>query len=129
MPYQKPASGSADTFIVREKSALFYNPDSIQLKKIQEVLTKDLFETEEHNCFYLARNARIVLKKYWPKLKTFEITNDRYVLYIKNDKSQKIIDLDTLGDMCGLILFDGVKDPEPADMMNVDTALDFYFRK
>jgi hypothetical protein len=31
--------------------------------------------------------------------------------------------------MCGIFLFDGKKEPELADMMNIDTALGFYFEK
>jgi hypothetical protein len=75
------------------------------------------------------RNARMVLKKYWPKVRIIETSKARYLLFIKADKSKKCIDLNSKNDICGIFLFDNKKDPELIDMMNVDTALEFYFNK
>jgi hypothetical protein len=36
--------------------------------------------------------------------------------------------LDTKEEMFGILLFDRKKEPELVDMMNIDTALGFYFR-
>ena len=127
--YKKPASSFNDTLVITNSSAVFYNPDSLQLDKIKAVLKKENYETEVHNCFYLMRNARIELKKYWPAIHIVETTTNRYLLFIKKDKSKTCIDLNSNGDMCGLFLFNGKKEPELADMMNIDTALGFYFTK
>lgn len=127
--YKKPPSSFNDTLIVDKKSALFYNPDSLQLEKIKAITPKNLYETDVHNCFYLMRNARMVLKKYWPQIHIIESSKVRYLLFIKENKSKTCIDLNTKGDMCGIILFDKVQDPELCDMMNIDTALRFYFAK
>ena len=74
------------------------------------------------------RNARMVLKKYWPHIHIIETSEYRYLLFIRADNSQTCIDLDTQQDMCGILLFDRKKEPELIDMMNVDTALGFYFK-
>ena len=110
-------------------SAVFYNPDSLQLDKIKAISKKDNFDTEVHNCFFLMRNARNVLKKYWPGIHISETKTHRFLLFVKKDKTRICIDLNSNGDMCGIYLFDGKKEPELADMMNIDTALGFYFKK
>jgi len=126
--YKKPSSSFSDTLVINKVSAVFYNPDSSQLNKIQAITKKELYETDVHNCFYLMRNARMVLKKYWPHVHIIETSEYRYLLFIKADNSQTCIDLDTQQDMCGILLFDRKKEPELIDMMNVDTALGFYFK-
>jgi hypothetical protein len=127
--YKKPPASFNDTLVIINMAAVFYNPDSLQLDKIKAISKKENYETEVHNCFYLMRNARIVLQKYWPKIHIIETKKNRYLLFIKRDKNKTCIDLNSNGDMCGIFLFDGKKEPELADMMNIDTALGFYFDK
>ena len=124
--YKKPSSSFSDTLVINRISAVFYNPDSLQLNKMQAITNKELYETDVHNCFYLMRNARTVLKKYWPQIHIIETCEYRYLLFIKADNRQTCIDLDTKEDMCGILLFDRKKEPELIDMMNIDTALGFY---
>jgi hypothetical protein len=126
---KKPPGSFSDTLIIHFPAAVFYNPDSLQLLKIKEITAKNEYETEVHNCFYLMRNARMVLKKYWPQIHIIEAPANRYLLFVKKDKSKTCIDLNTKGDMCGIFLFDPEKEPELIDMMNIDTALGFYFKK
>ncbi len=125
----KPPSSFSDTLIIDSPSAVFYYPDSLQLEKIKGTIEKNAFASEEHNCFYQMRNARTVLKKFWPQIRVIETSRTRFLLFIKKDKIQTLVDLNSKGDMCGLFLFDGKKEPELADMMNIDTALGFYFSR
>jgi hypothetical protein len=127
--YKKPPASFNDTLIINNMSAVFYNPDSLQLAKIKAISKKEIYETEVHNCFFLMRNARIVLKKYWPKIHIIETKTTRYLLFRMSEKRKTCIDLNSQGDMCGIFLFDGKKEPELADMMNIETALGFYFDK
>ena len=127
--YKKPPSSFNDTIIITGKSAVFYNSDSLQLKKIKAIISNIDYENDIHDCFYQMRNARMVIKKYWPKIHIIETSATRYLLFIKADKTKTCIDLDSRGDMCGIFLFDGKKEPELVDMMNIDTALGFYFAK
>lgn len=128
-PYKKPTSNFSDTLVISNTSAVFFNPDSSQLGRIKTVLKKDEYETEVHNCFYLMRNAQRVIKQYWPRVHIIEISKVRYLLFVRTDKSKILVDLNTKNDMCGIFLFNGRKDPELIDMMNIDTALEFYFGK
>jgi hypothetical protein len=127
--YKKPPASSNDTLIITGSTAVFYNPDSLQREKIKEISSPKDFGTTDHNCFYLMRNARMVLKKSWQAIRIVETSANRYLLFVKADKTRTCIDLNNKGDMCGLFIFDGKKNPEPVDMMNIDTALGFYFEK
>ena len=127
--YKKPPSSFNDTLVINNVSAVFYNPDSLQLDKMKSILRKEEYDTEVHNCFYLMRNARNVMKRYWPRINIIETSRARYLLFVKADKSNVCLDLNTKNDMCGIFLFDMKKNPELVDMMNIDTALRFYFKK
>lgn len=125
----KPPSSFLDTVIVEYPTAVFYHPDSAQLKKIKAVTEKMIFEGTLHDCFYQMRNSRMVLKKYYPKVAIREIENARYIHFKMINGSDEIVDLNTKNDPCGLLIFDGRKSPQLVDMTNVDTELGFYFSK
>ena len=125
----KPPSSFADTLVIQNPSAVFYNPDSVQLDQIRAINKKMVFESLEHDCFYQMRNARLVLQKYWPQIRVVETSKARYLTFIKADKTKTTIDLNSKNDICGIFLFDSKQDPELIDMMNVDTELGFYFKK
>jgi len=119
----------SDTIKIKSAAAVFFYPDSMQLEKMRVSMDSMIFKSTDHECFYLMKNARTSLKVNWPKVQIFDASKVRYLLFIKEDKSQICIDLNTKNDMCGLFLFNQVKDPLEADMANIDTALDFYFLK
>jgi len=125
----KPPSNYPDTLLIEEKAAVFFYPDSIQLKKIEEITDKTVFESTTHESFYQMRNSKIVLAKDWPSVKIIEAKNTRYLLFRKSNADTVVIDLDTKNDAYGLFLFDDIKDPRFADMMNIDTELFRYFSK
>src|SRR6185503_7639663 len=118
--YRKPASGFNDTLVITMKAAVFYNPDSLQLEKIKSVSKKMIFDNDVHDCFYQMRNARMVLKTYWPQVHIIEASAVRYLLFIRKGIPSACIDLDSRNEMCGIYLFDPVKDPQFIDMMNID---------
>lgn len=126
---KKPGSSFSDTIIVAANSAVFYNPDSLQMQKIKAINEKDIFDMITHDCHYQVQNAHEVLKKYWPKIKIIEASRARYLLFVKKDKRELCIDLNNKNDICGLFLFDGKKDPVLTDMPNIDTDLGFYFSR
>lgn len=125
----KPPGSFSDTITINFPAAVFYNPDSLQLERIKSILKKMEFESIVHECYYQMRNARMSLKNYWPQIRIIEASKARYLLFIKSDKSKIYIDLDTKNDICGLFLFNQVKNPLLADMPNIDTELELYFRK
>ena len=124
---EKPPSSFEDTVIVDRESAVFYNPDSLQLEKIKRVNNKMVYETMIHDCYYMMQNARKVIRKQWPGVRIVEVMKASHLLFIKKDKSKICINLNAKNNICGLFLFDPKKDPEPVDMPNIDTFLGFYF--
>jgi hypothetical protein len=127
--HSKPASSFSDTIIIDLPSAVFYNPDSLQLEKIKSATDTMIFQSTMHESFYQMRNSRMVLKQYYPHIKITEVKNARYLLFKKATGENDLIDLNTKNDPCGLLIFNGKKAPRLVDMTNVDSELGFYFSK
>ncbi len=125
----KPPSSYPDTLLITSSSAVFFIPDSAQLEKIRIIYEKNIFESMVHENFYQMRNARIILKKYWPQINIVETSKARYLLFIKAGNTKTYIDLDRQRNIYGIYIFDPGKEPELIDMMNIDTMLGFYFKK
>jgi hypothetical protein len=126
---RKPPSSFSDTITFGFPAAVFYNPDSLQLKKIEAITDAMIFKSTMHDCFYQMRNSRIVLKQYYPAIKITEVKNARYLLFEKANGQKECIDLNTQNDPCGIFIFDGFKKAQLVDMMNIDSELGFYFSK
>ncbi len=125
--YQKPPATNNDTLLIDTRSAIFFNPDPVQLDKIKEITPPNIFDSNTHDCFFQMRNARMVIKKSWQQLKVIETSTARFLLFKKADNTVTTLDLNAKGDMCGILLFDPAKEPQLVDMTNIDTALRFYF--
>lgn len=125
----KPPSSFTDSITIHFPAAVFYNPDSLQLQQIKLVTDSVIFESTMHEFFYQQRNAHIVLKKYYPQLKIYEVKHARYLLFKKEGGKTETIDLNQKNDACGLFVFDGHKEPLAIDMTNADSQLGFYFSK
>ncbi len=123
----KPPSSFSDTVIVDCESAVFFNPDSLQMERIKSVNERNVYATITHDCYYMMQNARNVIRKYWPHIRIVEVVKARYLLFVKTDKNRICIDLNAKNDICGLFLYDPKKSPELVDMPNIDTFLKFYF--
>jgi len=126
---RKPGSSFNDTLIISQKSAIFYTADSLQSEKIKTVNEKSIFESLEHDCLFQMMYARKVFNAHWKQITIIENSRARFLLFLKKNKTRTIIDLNAENDICGIFLFDGENEPELADMMNIDTALGFYFNK
>lgn len=127
--YQKPGSTYQASLHVNQSAAVFYHPDSLQLLQIKEAMDSSIYDSNMHELFYQIRNARLVIKKYWPEIKIIESKNVRFLVFHKKDGEEINIDLDNKYDTYGLLLFNQIKDPELADMTNIETVLSNYFTK
>lgn len=124
----KPPSSYQDTLKIKVAAAVFFYPDSAQLKKVKDTLDTSVYKAIMHDYFYQTRNGRKVVRESWPALTIIDAKSCRYLLFVKRDESCKCIDLDAKGDLYGILLFDGKKDPVLVDMPNIKTALGFYFK-
>lgn len=123
----KPPTFYTDTLTIDFPAAVFYYPDSIQLKKIERVMGKGVFDATMHEYDSQFRVSHAALKKEWPSVRIIEARSARYLRFIKMDKEEVLVDLNTKGDPYGLVIFNRVKNPQPVDMMNADTQLYYYF--
>lgn len=123
----KPPTIFPDTLTIDSQAAVFYYPDSLQLKKIRAGSDTSKFDAVMHEYFYLFRYIHDILKKYWPGINVVEAKNFRYLLFIKADNSRKIIDLDTKYDPYGFLVFDPQKDPSQLELTNAASEIGFYF--
>lgn len=126
---QKPAGSFLDSITIDFPAAVFYHPDSLQLDKIKAITDSMIFESAMHESFYQMRNARIVLKKYYPHVKIVEVKKTRFILFKTAGGTIERIDLNTKDDAFGLFIFDGNKPSRFVDMTNIDSELGFYFSK
>ncbi len=125
----KPPSSYNDTLSIDFPSAVFYNPDSLQLEKMWAITDSGIMESQLHECYFLMRSSRFSLQSNWPEIKIIELKNARFLLFKHIDGEREYIDLDTRNDPCGILLFDGRKKARLADMANIDSELAFYFEK
>ena len=128
-PKLKPGSTYQDTLRIKNINAVFFSPDPVQLGKIRSVTDSIVFVSNQHDCFFQMRNSSIVIKKYYRQVKIVEAKNVRYLLFEMKNGTKEIIDLDSNYDPCGVYLFNGIKKPVLADMPNIETALDKYFKQ
>ncbi len=124
----KPPSATSDTLRIEGSAAVFFYPNSVQLEKVKDSLDTSVYKAIMHDYFYQMRNGRKVVRESRPALTIIDARNYRYLLFVKRDNSRKCIDLNAKGDLYGILLFDGKKDPVLVDMPNIKTALGFYFK-
>lgn len=126
---KKPASSFIDTLQITGTAAVFFNPDSIQWQQLKKNTDPQVFDSNQHDCYYQQRNARIVIKKDWRQVKITEAVNKRFLHFISPNQAGVVIDLNGKNDWCGILLFKEGKQPQLVDMTNIETALYDYFGK
>ena len=125
----KPGSSFQDTLHVKLRSAIFYEPDSLQLATIKEVTPKNVYESSMHEYEYQFRNAKNLLNLYWKDVKILEAKNIRYLHFYLLDGGKQTIDLDKFNDAFGLFVFDPTKPPRPIEMTNAGSLIPDYFER
>ena len=125
----KPPSSFDDTLTIKTSAAVFFKPDSVQLQKIKEVNKPMVFASLTHDCHFQMRYSRNVLSKEYPQIKIINTDKARYLFFVKEDKSDTCIDLNKNNDICGVYIFNRLKNPQLMDMTNAETELEFYFKK
>lgn len=91
------------------------------------MLKDRLYESLTHDCLFESKYARAVIRRERPALPMLDVVANRWLVFRKKDGGRRTIDLNAINDLCGVFLFDGVKDPVRADMPNIETQLWFYF--
>lgn len=122
-----PDAAQADSLVVDSAEVIFFSQDSLRLASSKAVLAERQFKSLMHDCAFETKYARSVIQRDRPALPVVDISANRWLVFRKKDGGRKTIDLNTIKDLCGVFLFDGVKDPIRADMPNIASQLWFYF--
>lgn len=88
-----------------------------------------IFESLTHDCFYQMRNASQVVEKNWPDISVRLASKIRWLVFRKKNGVESIIDLNANNDICGIYLFDPARSPVRINMTNIDSELNFYFKR
>jgi hypothetical protein len=126
---KKPGSSFMDTLIVKGSAVIFYNPDTLQLKKIEVVNIPMVFKSMVHEYYYQQKTAKVDLKNIWPRIQLYDIKNYRFIKFIYRNNNVLVIDLNNINDISGIIVFNGIKQPEQVDMMSFVNDATYYFDK
>ena len=119
----KPPSSNADTLWVKKPAAIFFQPDSLQMLAIRSNMDTTVYKSQVHELFYQMRNARLVIREFYPAISIIETNRHRFISCWIDATHSTVIDLNQMHDISGIILFDG-KYPTPvSDMMNIETEL------
>jgi hypothetical protein len=114
---------------VKQRSAIFYEPDSLQLAKIKALTIKTVFESSIHEFEYQFINAKKLLKLHWKDVSMVEVRKFRYLHFFLSDGKTETIDLDKNGDAFGLFVFDPSKSPRLIEMTNAESLIPDYFER
>lgn len=128
-PFIKPPASSSDTLTIDSKAAIFYYPDSLQLRKMRAGSDTAKFDAQMHEYFYLFKFLHASLKESWPHLPIIDAKNVRYLLFKKKDGNSEVIDLDKKLDPYGLFIFDPQKSPVQPELSNAGSEIGFYFNR
>lgn len=119
----KPTSSNADTLWVKKPAAIFFQPDSLQMLAIRSNMDTTVYKSQVHELFYQMRNARLVMREFYPAISIIETNQHRYISCWIDATHLTVIDLNQLHDISGIILFDGRHPTKVSDMMNIETEL------
>ena len=122
----KKAVITSDTLTIDTKSAVFFQPDSLQIKKrMQEVGEKD-FRAGMDDYIYSINTSAEYLEKQG--LTVVDAKGKKILKFITEDKKFHLIKLDTLQELWGMYLFDPTKKPYYADMTMIEDDYKNYFK-
>jgi hypothetical protein len=124
---QKPGSSFNDTVLVQPFSAVFFEPDPLQLEKLKAISDSGIFGATMHDYFFQTRNAKNFLQQFKPMLKVVPVKEARFLLFCKTNNAASVVDLDKY-EAKGMFVFNGIKDPVLIDMTNVETQVSDYFK-
>ena len=124
---EPPQQRQSDTLVITSKTAVFYEPDSIQIAKRKKEIGEENFRIGFDDYAFSVNSSIEFLEK--EKLPVVDAKDKKYLKFIKANRTSRIIKIDSLADLWGIYLFDPSKEPYSADMTIMDEEFEQYFRK
>lgn len=122
----KAPPSSTDTLSIDQKTAVLYQPDSLQMeKRMKQVGEEDFRAGADDYIYYMNTSAEYLQKQGIPVL---DAKNRKYLKFVMADRKVQLIKLDTLQELWGIYLFDPMKKPHYADIIDMETDYKNYFK-
>ena len=122
----KEIEGNSDTLMIDTKAAVFFQPDSLQMKKrMKEVGERDFRAGADDYIYYINISAKYLEKQ---GLIVMDAKGKKYLKFVKSDKKEQVVRLDTLNDLWGMYLFEPQKKPHYADIIEIENDYKNYFK-
>jgi len=116
---------SSDTITVKSDVALFYYPDSTSLDTLRNELNEKTYKEAINDYNHFMGLASVYFDSV--KLKRLTTNRGKVLKFVRQDKSEFIIDTKTLVDFWGVILFNKNFKPKLIDITIIDLEYNRYF--
>lgn len=116
----------SDTLVIDRRAAVFYQPDSLQMKKRMKQVGEADFRAGADDYLYSVNTSAEYLEKQG--LPVLDAKNKKYLKFVSAGKLVQLIQLDTLKELWGIYLFDPKKKPYAADMTIIEDEYKSYYQ-
>ena len=122
----QPFPLDTDTLTIDRKTAVFYQPDSLQMeKRMKKVGEADFRAGADDYIYYVNTSAEYLEKEGLPVL---DAKNKKYLKFVLANKRVQVIKLDTLEELWGMYLFDPKKKAYAADITIIEDEYKSYYK-
>lgn len=116
----------SDTLTIDGRSAVFFQPDSLQMEeRMKKVGEKDFRAGADDYIYYINISAEFLEKQGLPVMNA---KGKKYLKFVTSDKKVELVKLDTLSELWGMYLFDPEKKPHYADIVEIEEDYKNYFK-
>ncbi len=117
---------SKDTLVVEKRSAVLFQPDSLQIEKRMKAAGEENFRAgADDYLYYLNESAEFLKKK---GITVVEARDRKFIKFVSPDKDVRLVRLDTLKELWGIYFFEPNKKPYQADMVMIEDEYASYFK-
>lgn len=117
---------SGDTLIIYGRSAVMYQPDSAQLEQFRRRVGDENYRIGvDDNLNLLHQSEEYLTQKKCPVITTGA---RKYLRFVMNDDISQLVNLNKVEDLWGIILFDPSKPPQYADISDMETEYQRFFK-
>jgi hypothetical protein len=118
--------GPSDTLTIAEKSAVFFQPDSLQIEQRKKQVGETDFNAGAGDYIFYMNSALQFLDSV--KLKTVEARNKKFLRFVGRDASQQLIRIDTLPELWGMYFFEPAKTAHLANIIDIGESYSSYYK-
>lgn len=122
-----PAGNNSDTLTINSRSAVFFQPDSLQIENRKKEAGEANFRAGAGDYIYYINTSVDYLGKQ--ALPVLDAKDMKYLRFVSANGVVKLVKLDTLPDLWGIYLFDPRNSPYYADIIEIEEEFKAYFKE